>query len=126
MLGAVLLYLFKKGLIPSTATALGTINAVVDSAAAKLDGKTDEISKTLTDTLSQVQPFLDNAVALTAELQTVKAEKEAQVKIDKAVFDLLGLIVESGRIPESVKEQYRLYKASVDGEIKALEAKKGE
>ena len=117
----VLFFLWKKGLLPIVDRVLKKIAESVTTTSKSLEGKNDEMSKTLLGFLEQIQPYLPLLKELTESLQSVKTEKEAQLIIDKGVFDLLGLIIESGRVPDSVKEQYRLYKVKADEAIYELE-----
>lgn len=116
-----LLFLWKKGLIPIVSGVLAKISKSVTDTSASLDGKSDEMSQTLLGFLKKIEPYLPMLKDLTESLQSVKAEKEAQLVINKGVFDLLGMIIETARIPDSVKEQYRLEKVKADKAMMEIE-----
>ena len=80
------------------------------------------MAKTLLDFTKQIEPYLPLLKDLASTMKAAKTEKDAQLIIDKGVFDLLGLIIETGRVPASVKEQYRLYKAKADDAMMEIEA----
>lgn len=118
----VLLFLWKKGLLPIVDRVLKRIAESVTTTSKSLEGKNDEMSKTLLGFMEQIQPYLPLLKELTESLKAVRSEKEAQIVINKGVFDMLGLIIETARVPDSVKEQYRLYKAKADKAMMEIEA----
>lgn len=118
----VLLFLWKKGLLPIVDRVLKKIAESVTTTSKSLEGKNDEMSKTLLGFMEQIQPYLPLLKELTESLKAVRSEKEAQLVINKGVFDMLGLIIETARVPDSVKEQYRLYKAKADKAMMEIEA----
>lgn len=118
----VLLFLWKKGLLPIVDRVLKKIAESVTTTSKSLEGKNDEMSKTLLVFLEKIQPYLPLLKELTESLHSVKAEKEAQLIINKGVFDLLGMIIETARIPDSVKEQYRLEKVKAEKAMMEIEA----
>lgn len=118
----VLFFLWKKGLLPIVDRVLKKIAESVTTTSASLEGKNDEMSKTLLGFLERLEPYLPMLKDLTESLQSVKAEKDAQLIINKGVFDLLGMIIETARIPDSVKEQYRLEKVKADKAMMEIEA----
>lgn len=120
-LSLLLMWLFRKSLIPSVGKSLSEINGAVTTTSAALADQTNEMSQSLLGFLKKIEPYLPLLKNLTDSLQDVKSEKQAQLVIDKGVFDLLGLIVEAGRVPDSVKEQYRLYKAKADAAMMEIE-----
>lgn len=117
-----LLFLWKKGLIPIVSGVLAKISKSVTDTSASLEGKSDEMSQTMLGFLKQIEPYLPMLKDLTESLQSVKAEKEAQLIINKGVFDLLGMIIETARVPDSVKEQYRLEKVKAEKAMMEIEA----
>lgn len=118
----VLFFLWKKGLLPIVDRVLKKIAESVTTTSKSLEGKNDEMSKTLLGFLERLEPYLPMLKDLTESLQSVKADKEAQLIINKGVFDLLGMIIETARIPDSVKEQYRLEKVKADKAMMEIEA----
>lgn len=117
-----LLFLWKKGLIPIVSGVLAKISKSVTDTSSSLEDKSDEMSQTLLGFLKQVEPYLPMLKDLTESLHSVKAEKDAQLIINKGVFDLLGMIIETARIPDSVKEQYRLEKVKAEKAMMEIEA----
>lgn len=117
-----LLFLWKKGLIPIVSGVLAKISKSVTDTSSSLKDKSDEMSQTLLGFLKQVEPYLPMLKDLTESLHSVKAEKDAQLIINKGVFDLLGMIIETARIPDSVKEQYRLEKVKAEKAMMEIEA----
>ena len=122
----VLFFLWKKGLLPIVDRVLKKIAESVTTTSKSLEGKNDEMSKTLLGFLEQLEPYLPMLKELTESLQSVKADKEAQLIINKGVFDLLGMIIETARIPDSVKEQYRLEKVKAEKAMMEIEAGESE
>ena len=84
-----LLFLWKKGLIPIVSGVLAKISKSVTDTSASLEGKSDEMSKTMLLFLKRLEPYLPMLKDLTESLQSVKAEKDAQLIINKGVFDIL-------------------------------------
>lgn len=120
-LAVILMWLYKRSLIPSVGKSLSQINGAVTTTTAALEGQTNEMATTIVGFMQKIEPYLPLLKGLTDTLQSAKTEKQAQLVIDKGVFDLLGLIVEAGRVPDSVKEQYRLYKAKADAAMMEIE-----
>ena len=98
-----------------------------------INGAVSETSRTLAEQnnatatsvkliVDMLQPFLSRTKELTTALSTIKSEKDAQLIINKGVFDLLGMIIETARIPDSVKEQYRLEKVKAEKAMMEIEA----
>ena len=120
-LTAVLMYFYRHGFIPSLSNSLNKFNNATNETMTVLADQNNDVAVKIATIAETISPFIARVDKLMKELSTLKSEKEAQAKIDKGVFDLLGLIIESGRVPDSVKEQYRLYKAKLDGEIEKVE-----
>lgn len=120
-LASILLWQYRRSLIPSVGKSLTMINGAVSETSRTLAEQNNATATSIKLIVDILQPFLSRTEELTTALSTIKSEKEAQLIIDKGVFDLLGLIIETGRVPDSVKEQYRLYKAKADGAMMEIE-----
>lgn len=114
ILTGILAYLWKKRLLPSVGNSLSQINGAVTLTTAALADKSDAMSQTLLEFLKKIEPYLPMLKDLAESLQSVKAEKDAQLIINRETVNLLCLMVETARFPDSVKEQARLYKTECD------------
>jgi len=110
----VLFFLWKKGLLPIVDRVLKKIAQSVTTTSKSLEGKSDAMSQTMLGFLKQIEPYLPMLKDLTESLHSVKAEKDAQLIINRETVNLLCLMVETARFPDSVKEQARLYKTECD------------
>lgn len=126
---AVLIWLFKRGLIPQMASYLGKVNKTVDEAKNKLgevaDGTDEQVKKFIsqfTPALDAVANYADGFKAAMLEVQKSKSEKEAMTNALASQSRLILSMIEAARLPESVKEQARLEKVKMDASIAALRA----
>ena len=121
-LAIILMWMYKRSLIPSVGKSLSQINGAVTTTTAALAEQNNATATSVKLIVDMFQPFLLRTEELTNALTTIKSEKEAQLIINKGVFDLLGMIIETARIPDSVKEQYRLEKVKADKAMMEIEA----
>lgn len=128
---AVLMFLFKKGLIPTVGAAVTKISGAVDSAKEKLgevaDGTSAEMkafANKFAPILERLEGYTDVIDAAMAEVATAKTEKEILIASLEETNKLLLSMIEASRLPESVKEKARLAKAKQDACIEALRGDK--
>lgn len=121
-LAIILVWMYKRSLIPSVGKSLTMINGAVSETSKTLAEQNNATATSVKLIVDMLQPFLSRTEGLTTALSTIKSEKEAQLIINKGVFDLLGMIIETARVPDSVKEQYRLEKVKADKAMMEIEA----
>lgn len=121
-LAAILLWLYRRSLIPSVGKSLTMINGAVTTTTAALAEQNNATATSVKLIVDMLQPFLLRTEELTNALSAIKTDKEAQLIINKGVFDLLGMIIETARVPDSVKEQYRLEKVKAEKAMMEIEA----
>ena len=121
-LAIILMWMYKRSLIPSVGKSLSQINGAVTTTTAALEEQNNATATSVKLIVDMLQPFLLRTEELTNALSTIKSEKKAQLIINKGVFDLLGMIIETARVPDSVKEQYRLEKVKAEKALMEIEA----
>lgn len=126
-LSAVVMWLFKKGLIPQVITAVGKISDATNEAKTKLgeaaDGNSAEMKRFVekfTPVLEQVEQYSGAFEAATREISRSKSEKEALLASLEESNKLMLMMIEGSRMPESVKEAARLSKTKQDAYIEQL------
>ena len=121
-LTSILLWQYRRSLLPSVGKTLTMINGAVSQTSKTLAEQNGATATSVNLIVDMLQPFLSRTEELTTALSTIKSEKQAQLIINKGVFDLLGMIIETARVPDSVKEQFRLEKVKADKAMMEIEA----
>lgn len=124
---AILMYLFKKGLLPAVSGAFVKIGDTVTAAKDKLGAVADETKGAVADFIEKFAPILEKVDSLSdtvdkslAALQRANDEKDLLVSALEESSKLLVDMISASRLPESVKEAARLTKAKHDSLVDSL------
>lgn len=130
---AILMYLFKKGLLPMVGAAFGKITETVKDAKEGLDKVAEDAAGELRGFIERFKPVLEKIEAQSSmiekamdEINNLKTEREVVAASYEETSALLISMIEGSRLPESVKEKARLTKAKQDTYISSLRGKKAE
>jgi hypothetical protein len=124
---AILMFLFKKGLLPAVSTAIVKVGDSASAAKDKLNevatgikGEMDGFIEKFSPILEKLDGYTDFIEKAIDEVKASKNEKELLVSALEENSKLLVNMISASRLPESVKEAARLTKAKHDSLVESL------
>lgn len=126
-LSALVLLLFRRGLLPQVSSALSAVRGVIGKADEKLSAAADGTNARIDDFCREALPVLQKAEEMTLLLEKsasniaqANSEREALVRAVDEWNALLMMVIEAARLPESVKEKARLSRVHTEQMLRQI------